>query len=216
MKITVFGAAGAIGRLIVGLALERGWEVTAVARNAAGLPPEDQRTDKLTVIEAELTDEKAIERSLAGAQAALTAFGPSFGRLPGGVLPLTEGIKTIERAMERLGVKRFIVLATPSAKSAEDEPVFWARFLPRLIRLFIPDAYREITGMGRAAAASNLDWTIVRQILPNNGRARGVSAGFMNRRTRFAVSRADVAQFMVDQVEDKTFIKRMPVIYSKR
>ncbi len=212
MKITVFGARGAIGRLVVKLALERGWAVTGFARTTDDIPA----APGLELVRAELSDEEAVARALRGSQAALTAFGPPFGRLKGGAAPLTDGIRLIARTMEEAGVRRFVVLATPSVPSDEDRPSRKVRLVVRLVRLLIPDAYREIVGMGREAVGSGLDWTVVRQLLPDNRPPSGVVAGFVDRSTRFAVSRADVARFMLDQVEDETFIHRLPLIYSKR
>jgi hypothetical protein len=213
MKITVFGARGAIGRLVTAEALARGWDVTACARDTTGLPA----ADRLTLVRAELTDGPAIAQALSGARAALTCFGPSFTKRNDDVRPLTAGVRLIAAKTAEADVKRLIVLATPSMRSPEDEPVFKVRFLVRLVRLLIPDAYREINGMGRETMRPGLDWTIVRQLLPNDRVPTGVvCSGGVNRQTEFAVSRVDVARFMVDQVEDRTFIKRMPVIWSGR
>ncbi|MBN2354415.1 MAG: NAD(P)H-binding protein [Spirochaetales bacterium] len=213
MKITVFGARGAIGKLTVAFALDRGWEVTAFARDTAGIPS----APGLETVQAELSDEDAIARALRGSAAALTTFGPSFGRLKPGAAPLTNGVAHIAGKMRELGLRRLIVLATPSVRSDEDGRSWRVRLAVRLVRLLIPDAYREITGMGRETMASGLDWTVVRQILPNNRPPSGVvAAGGVTGKTRFAVSRADVARFMLDQAEDRTYMRRLPVIYSKR
>ncbi len=213
MKITVFGARGAIGRLVVKFALERGWEVAAFARDTEGIPP----APGLETVRAELSDEDAIARALRGSAAALTAFGPSFGRLEPGEAPLTNGTALIAKKMRELGVRRLIVLATPSVRSDEDGRSWRVRLIVRLVRLLLPDAYREITGMGRETMTSGLDWTVVRQIFPNSRPPSGAAvAGGVSGRTGLAVSRADVARFMLDQVEDRTYVRRLPVIHSKR
>jgi putative NADH-flavin reductase len=74
MKLTVFGATGGVGREVVNQALDRGDHVTAYVRNPAKL---DLTHPDLTVITGELTDREAVQRAVGGADAVISALGPS-------------------------------------------------------------------------------------------------------------------------------------------
>ena len=90
MKLTVFGATGGVGREVVNQALDRGDHVTAYVRNPAKLD--------LTVITGELTDREEVRRAVRGAEAVISALGPSLDRKATG-MPLVDGTRAIVEAM---------------------------------------------------------------------------------------------------------------------
>src|SRR3954471_19137715 len=96
MNLTVFGATGGGGREVVGQALDRGDHVTAYVRNPAKL---DVAHPNLVVIGGELTDADAVRRAVNGADAVISALGPSLDRKATG-MPLVAGTRTIVDAME--------------------------------------------------------------------------------------------------------------------
>jgi putative NADH-flavin reductase len=102
MKLTVFGATGDVGRELVTHALDAGHHVTAYARNPGKL---DLTHPNLTVIPGELTDRDADQRAARGADAVISALGPSLDRKATG-MPLLDGTRTILDAMAAEGVER--------------------------------------------------------------------------------------------------------------
>src|SRR4051812_11190059 len=110
MNLTVFGATGGVGRELVTQALDAGHHVTAYVRSPAKLTAAHPN---LTVITGELTDRDAVQRAIHGADAVITALGPSLDRKATG-MPLLEGTRTIVAAMRAEGVERYIGMATPA------------------------------------------------------------------------------------------------------
>ena len=117
MKVAVFGGTGNIGRLVVDQLLARGDSVTMLARDPAKV--KQPTGDRLRVVVGGLDDATAIEQTIAGSDAVISALGPSLKRSATGT-PLTGGTKTIVAAMEREGVRRYIGLATPSIPDVRD------------------------------------------------------------------------------------------------
>ena len=72
MKITVFGATGNTGKLLVKQTLETGYEVVAYVRNPFKLTTTDNH---LTVIQGELTDATSVETAIKGSDAVLSTLG---------------------------------------------------------------------------------------------------------------------------------------------
>ncbi|WP_431955549.1 NAD(P)-dependent oxidoreductase [Nocardia lijiangensis] len=116
MRITVFGAAGEVGRRVVAEALARGHRVTAVVRNperAVGLP------DGVAVRTGDAAKPEDVESLSAGQDLVITATRPAVGReaeLSGMTAALLSGVA-------RSGVRLLVVggastLIVPGAEGA--------------------------------------------------------------------------------------------------
>lgn len=210
MNVTIFGATGAIGSLTVAELLERGHAVTAYARNPAKVP--DTWGDRVRVVIGEMSDAAAIDNAVQGADAVVSALGPSMDRKATGT-PLVGGTANILTSMRNHGVGRYVGHATPAILDPQENPTLVTRFTSFMPRTFMRRAYDEITGMSKLVMESGLDWTIVRFIAPKDTRKKGVRAGFFGTdKLGFAVSRADIAAFTAAQVDDDTYVGRAPAI----
>ncbi|WP_211355054.1 NAD(P)-dependent oxidoreductase [Blastococcus colisei] len=114
MNVTVFGATGAIGQQVVEQLCTRGHAVTAYVRNPAKVPA--GWGHDVTVVVGEITDAAAIDRAVAGADAVVSALGPSMDRKATGV-PLVKGTRHIVESMQRHGVRRYVGNGTPSSST---------------------------------------------------------------------------------------------------
>lgn len=197
MKILILGASGQTGRELVRQALAHGHTVTAFVRDPARLRPGDPR---VRVFQGDVTDRASVQRAVQEQDAVLCALGaPSpFRRDP----ELTAGICNVLQAMEGAGVRRFVYesfLGVP--ESAEQLGPLLSRVAPRLLRH--PTRDHEVKeGMVKRSA---LDWVIVRAPKLTNGRlTRAYRSGErLTSRSLFpAISRADVADFMLRQLGD--------------
>lgn len=210
MNVTVFGATGQIGRHVVADLLSAGCDVTVYVRNPAKLDCDDPQ---LTTVSGELSDAERIRQAIRGADAVISALGPSLSRSVRGT-PVSDGTRNIVAAMETENVSRYIGLATPSVPDERDEPTLKARILPRVAGLLFPNALTEILGMTEAVRDSGLDWTIARITSPNNTKPKStVRAGFLGcDKVGSAMSRADIAAFLVAQLNDDTYSRAAPAI----
>jgi uncharacterized protein YbjT (DUF2867 family) len=210
LRVAVFGASGNIGRHVVDQLLAAGHRVTAYVRNPSKLTGTHPN---LTVVGGELDDAAAIARAVEGADAVISALGPSLERRVTGT-PVTDGTRSIVEAMKVASVRRFVGLATPSIPDPQDRFSLTGVLVPRLARLTLANAYRELVGMTEAVTASDLDWTIARIIMPTDQPARNtVRAGFLGHtRIGWAMSRADIATFLVSQLTDPTWRRALPTI----
>jgi putative NADH-flavin reductase len=208
VRLTVFGATGETGRLLIEQALAAGDHVVAYARDPSKL---GLKHEHLTVMKGELSDPLGIERAVSGADAVISVLGPR-GRSKG--KPITEGTENIIKAMKKHGVRRLVISSTASAKDPNDKPELRFRIMIGIVKLFIYAAYEDITRTAETVRKSDLDWTIVRLSMLNNGRRSGkVKAGHMGRgEVGTRISRADIADFMLKQVQDKKYLRQAPLI----
>jgi nucleoside-diphosphate-sugar epimerase len=210
MNVTLFGATGQIGRLVIRDLLARGHDVTAYVRNPGKLGSRDPR---LSTIAGELSDEAGIRQAVRGADAVISALGPLLRRGSTGT-PVTDGTKNIVAAMQIERVGRYIGLATPSVPDERDHPTLKAKILPVVAGRLFPNALNELIGMTTAVTQSDLDWTIARITRPTGAKPKGtVRAGFLGRdKVGSVMSRADIAAFLVAQLTDATFSRAAPAI----
>lgn len=209
VHVTVLGATGKIGRLAVERLLADGHRVTALVRNPD--KPIVAHPD-LNIHVGQLSDTDAVRQAVAGSDAVLSALGPPLR--PGtDATPLTDGTRIVVAAMADSGVRRYVGLATPSIPDPRDRPTAKAKLIPIMAKLFFPKALADVIGMTAAVTGSDLDWTIVRITNPTDRPPTGtLRAGFLGDDIGWAMSRADIATFLVGQLTDTTYLRSAPAI----
>ena len=208
MKIAIFGATGETGRQLVEQALAAGYQVVAYVRNPSKL---NTKHENLTIVQGELADQAIIERAVSAADAVISVLGPRGGSKG---KPITRGMQNIIEAMKKQGVRRLIISSTLSAKDPNDLPDFKAKALVNLVKLTMHAAYEEIVSVADTVRKSDLDWTIVRlTTLNNNPKSGKVRVGYLGKgEVGLRISRADLAEFILKQVQDTKYLRQAPVI----
>jgi putative NADH-flavin reductase len=210
MRVTVFGASGKIGRLVVDRLLDDGNDVVAYVRNPAGIQWTHPR---LTVVVGELSATTSIRQAVNGSAAVISTLGPTHKRGTSGTA-ITDGTRAVVAAMDDQGVRRYIGLATPSVPDRRDGRTMRAMLQPLIARVLYPGALREIRGMTAAVTGSDLDWTIARITNPVDRPGTGtLRVGYLGRDKIFAtMTRTDIAAFLIAQLTDSTFVHAAPAI----
>ena len=203
MKLVVFGATGGSGSRIVEQALGLGHEVTAFARNPAAVKT---RHPKLKVIEGDALDAASVSQAIAGQDAVLYAIGINRRST---MTVCTESTRHIIAAMKEHGVRRFICLSAYGASETKDTALY-----SKVLRFFIGKRVEDKDRQEELLRASGLDWVLVRPPLLTNGPRLGkYRAGFDIPIKLFSsVSRRDVADFMLKQLTDDTYLNKAPTI----
>jgi len=213
MKITVFGATGQIGKLLVKQALDEGYQVVAYVRNTAKLA--NLKNPQLTIVKGTLNDTKHIEKAITGSYAVFSMLGPTEWRKVGN-MPITRGTQNIVNAMKKQSVKRLIAIGTPSSipDPVNDKFSLTMGVMRFFVRYTMANAFKEFGGIGDVIQKSGLDWTIVRFLQPTDDPKKGnVKHGFVGRtKIGMSITRADIANFALKQVTDRTYINKMPAI----
>jgi putative NADH-flavin reductase len=204
MKLVIFGATGTVGKHVVEQALEQGHQVTAFTRNPAGV---EQQHERLQVAQGDVTDVEAVARVVAGHDAVIVTVGA--GR-KGGVR--AAGTKAIVDAMQQTGVRRLIVQSTLGAGDSAGNLNFWWKRV--MFGLLLRPAYADHQEQEQHVLGSDLDWTIVRPSAFTDGPRTGdYRRGFgTDVKTKLKIARADVADFLLEQLTDDGNLHRTPAI----
>lgn len=141
MRVTIFGATGRTGRLVVAEALRRDLEVTALVRNTATA----DFADGVRVVEGDAREAEAVTAALEGADAAVSVMAIPEGT--GLITDLSDATRTIAAAMEASGPRRLVIAVNSS--------VFHDRPVKPPFDVVAEEHRRDLA----IVRASSLDWT---------------------------------------------------------
>jgi putative NADH-flavin reductase len=205
MQLTIFGASGATGRRLVEQALDAGHTVTALTRRPDRMPPRAG----LRVVGGDVADPGAVEATVAGSDAVLSALGVSYSRKP--ISVYSQGTSNIIAAMHRQGVKRLVVVSSApldSAYRASDSLLFRRVLEPLFMRRPGRTTYQDMRRMESLVQASDLDWTIIRSCWLFDATEVTDYRLADNSADGMFTSRADLAASMLAQLADDRFIRK--------
>lgn len=211
MNVIIFGATGGIGKWAVKHALEKGYQVTAYVRSPDKVKQQDEH---LTVVKGEISDYEAMRSAMKGQDAVIWCVGiPMKNKLVH--FESKKGHENLLRAMNEARVKRLIDWGTPSIHFEKDKKSFITVVPGIMAGILFSKAKAEMVAIGQMLKKSDLDWTMVRFLMPKDTAYTGkVKVGFGNVKMNFTISREDIGAFMVNQIEDKMYIQSMPIIGS--
>ena len=204
MKLAIFGSTGRTGRELVAQALAQGHEVTAFARAPEKVALQHER---LRVLPGDVMDYAAVEQTIAGQSAVLSALGSPT--LKANTVQ-SEGTRHIIRAMGQHGVRRFICETSLGVGDSHGQPGFVFTYLVQTTFLKHVFADKEI--QERYIRESELEWVIVRPGALTNGARAGKYRHGLDKSIAGKISRADVAEFMLRQLTEDTYLRRTPAI----
>jgi putative NADH-flavin reductase len=208
MKVLVLGAAGRTGRELVAQGLERGHHVTAFVRDPSRL---DVEHDRLKVAVGDVTRHPTVIQAIEGQQGVLCALGAHTPIRRDRTLIL--GMQHIVTAMSEASAKRLIYLSFLGVLAGRRQLSLLGRILvaPILLR----DVSADHAAKEAIIMSSALDWTIVRPPRLTEGPRTCAYRHGVDIRAKSAVptiSRADLADFMLNQLDDPTYIRETPAI----
>lgn len=207
MRLCIIGATGGIGRELVKQSLDLSHEVTAFARSEStlGSLPNGART-----VAGDVADLGAVRGVIDGQDAVLCALGaPLLDRSR----IRARGTANIVAAMQRANVNRLICVSALGVGDSRDFLPWSHKYI--LIPLFMRRLYADHTQQEQLISESSLDWTIVRPgVLGDGPKTETFRAGFSvaDRPLHPKISRADVAHFMLKQLESTTYVHQRPCL----
>jgi putative NADH-flavin reductase len=204
MKLTVFGATGGTGKLVVEQALAAGHEVTALARDPGKLP----QHPKLRVVKGSLADASAIEAAVSGSDAVISALGP---RSNDPVFEISQGMEKIVAAMKKCGVRRIVMTAGMGVAAPDDQPNIINKAISAMLALAAKNVAEDMRRAVATAQNSGLDYTVLRAPRLTDKPGGGpVKVGYVGKGVGFDLSRADFAKALVEAATQGKYVREMP------
>ncbi|QND16965.1 SDR family oxidoreductase (plasmid) [Rhizobium leguminosarum bv. trifolii] len=207
MKILLLGATGATGRLIVGKAIAKGYDVVALVRSQAKAV--DLAGAEL--VEGDARDPAALTRAVAGCDAVVSSLGTAMSPFREVTL-LSTATRALVGVMEQQNIRRLVCITGLGAGDSRGHGGFFfdRLFLPLMLRKVYEDKDRQED----AIRVSTLDWIIVRPTVLNDKPARGhiKAVTDLSGVHGGTIARSDVAEFVVHQLTADTWLRKAPLI----
>ncbi len=201
MQLAVIGATGGTGLQVVEQALQRGHFVTAFVRDPAKLTLKHAH---LTVLVGNVLEPDTLLPVVRRQDAVVCALGSRPGNTD---VAVSEGTKNLIAAMHKTGVRRLLVVSSLGVGESLADASLPSKLFIKTV-LSGPIAEKEI--QEEAVRKSELDWLIVRPTRLNNDLPTGkYKVGEHIKFSLFAmpqISRADVAAFLLDQLDSNQYI----------
>ncbi|HEX8390321.1 MAG TPA: NAD(P)-binding oxidoreductase [Candidatus Saccharimonadales bacterium] len=205
MTVTVFGASGKVGRLVVERLLERGVMVRAFIRSVESI----EASDGLEIFTGDIYDAVAVAEALDGADAVISTLG-SWGTPKQDIL--TVGMTHVIAPMQAANIDRLVSLTGAEARADGDDISLLHRVAHTAASLaagkILTDGERHI----ELLAASTLDWTVLRSPVMRSGTTEVYHLTEKRPAPWDTIDRAAVAKAVVDQLEDRSFIAASPYV----
>lgn len=211
MNIAIFGASGATGTLLTQRCLATGYSVTALLRTPEKFP----LRDKVRIVRGSPFDLVSVRHTIEGADVVLSALGANSLKKED---VLERAVPQIIAALQQTAsqpkpVRRIIVLGSAGAlPTSLDKQPAWRRWIVQNIvyKTFLKWPIASQISQWKDLSHSDLDWTMVMPPILTNTPARGAFCidGDALPCNGSRISRADVADFMMEQINNPQWIKK--------
>jgi len=216
MKIALIGATGFVGSAILKEALDRGIQVTSIARH----PEKLQAQNNLTIVKGDVMDTDKLSEILAGNDAVVSAYNPGWAN-PDIYNEFLKGSQSIQEAVKKSGIKRYIAIG--GAGSSFIAPNVQLVDTPQFPAEWKPGALAARDYLNILKKEEQLDWTFVTPAIEMNpampherkGTYRtGLENPVFDANNKSVISVEDLAVAVVDEVESPKHIRlRFTVAY---
>lgn len=208
-KVAVIGATGFVGTQVVNELVNRGYTVEAIVRDASKV----EQNEKVTAKSIDINNIDELAEGLKGSDAVISTFNAGWTN-PNLYNDFLTGSENIEKAVEKSGVKRLIVvggagsLYTPENIQIVDTPNFPEAYKPGAT------AARDY--LNKIKENNTLDWTFFSPAIEMNQANVGTRTGkyrtsletpVLNEEGRSILSVEDVAAVLVDELEQNNHIR---------
>ena len=199
MNVLIFGATGKTGTLVVDRALTRGHTVTVLVRD-----PLKFKRPNIRVFTGNATNPSDVFAAMHGQQAVIETIG---GTTPWKSTHLeSDSIHAIIHAMQEERVHRLISVSMMGIGDSLTQCPFWYRTL--LMPTFLHGSTQDKINKEAAITAEHVDYVIVRPPILKDSPATGQIRILAPNATGRAITRADLANFLVDQLETDANLNR--------
>lgn len=220
--ILLYGGSGRTGTFVMQQALAAGHSVRALVRDPSVI---SQTHDQLTLIKGTPENADNVAEAMQGCDGVISTLNNArasdspFAKTLNRDTLLKDIMEITIAAMHDQGLRRIVSLGAAGANESYDTAPFIMRMLIKWSNL--GHAYRDHERVEDTLAASGLDWTVGRAMML--GKKAGtapviesyVVSGANHPKPAMQISRATVAQWMIEALDRKDLYGKAPMISQK-
>jgi len=206
--IALFGGSGRTGSHFLKYALDSGYTIKALARNSKKIKTTHSN---LKVFEGDVLNKSDVQNVIEDADIVVSLFGHVKGS-PEWLQ--TYGTRNIIEAMKLHKVQKIVSLSGGGLPFPEkDQPKFADKAIRFIMKLAVPKVLNDAVKHHEVLEESELDWIIVRAPrLTDDEPKKDYRVGWVGVNASTKIARADLANFILKQVESDTFLYQMPFV----
>lgn len=129
-RVTIIGASGRVGTLVLSRALAAGRDVSILSRS-----PRSDTPPGVRVVSGDIRDPAAVTEAITGAAAVISALGARANTVADADA-LETGMGNVVAAMTGAGVLRLVTLSGAAVNAPDDQKPGIDRIATRLVRVF--------------------------------------------------------------------------------
>jgi putative NADH-flavin reductase len=208
MRIAILGAAGKTGTVLIEQALNNGHEVIAIARSPEKITSADPRVDKRR---GDAYDEASVIAALEGAEAVITTVGKTD--LKDKRIDLsTAAHRAVVAGMRKHGIRPLLVISSIGAAQG----IKRKGLVRNLYLYFRRKYYGDMFAMEHEVMGSGLDVTVLRAPILTDGplTEKYNVMEDENYLDRLEISRADLAHFLLGELENRQWNNRVIAVFN--
>lgn len=157
MRLAVVGAAGRTGAHVVRQALNRGHQVTAVARRPEAVATQHRQ---LRTVRADAFDTDSLRAAVDGADAVVSTLGNGSSRAPTRLY--SGGVTNVLDAMATCGIRLIVVVSAVPVGGSTGHPALERLVLVPVLRRVFGPTYEDMGRMEELLGAGDLGWSALR------------------------------------------------------
>ncbi|MDF3818406.1 NAD(P)H-binding protein [Leptospira sp. 96542] len=202
-NIAIFGATGSVGLVLLSQLKEKNNKLTVISRSSDRI---SKLEPNIRVIKGDVTNPVAVAEAIQGQDIIICLLGSSLRDKKS---LRTRGTEVIVNAMKEAGVKRIICLSAFGAGTSRKYLPWHYRFI--LGPLLMDRMFHDHSGQETILKNSGLDWVIIRPghfIEGSTGTEylHGREANSSTQKISLTISREDLADFIVRQLESNVYL----------
>lgn len=206
MKISIIGASAGIGLQCARLALEKGHEITTLSRRIVPLPDHQ----KLKMVQGSATTLNDLRTAVHGAEAVLVTLGV---KSPFATTLFSDSARLLLQVLQETNASPTLLVLT--GFGAGDSWGYNSFPMKLMFTLLLKKVYADKSEQEHVVAEAYPRWEIVRPGRLTNGTMTGhyrVLDSLVEGMKVGAISRSDVAHFMLAQAEHPTYLGKYPAL----
>lgn len=213
-KILLLGATGRTGKLLLKLAMNRGFVIHCLSREVNRI----KKHDRIIVFEGRTDNPHDVKRAIKGCDFVISTLNISrksdfpWANLRTPKTFLSDTMSILVELAKKENIKRICICSAWGVSETIDQIPFWFKWI--ILNSNISYAYLDHERQERILQSSGLDWTIVRPVgLYNSKRLRAIKETKDNYpKPSLLISRLSVADYMLSSLFNKELIKKKIVI----
>ena len=217
MKLLLLGSTGRTGRIVLEIALKKGYQVNCLARNTERI----KKRKGLTIFEGNPTNENDLKKAISKCDFVISVLNISrktdfpWSSLKTPSTFLSDAMNIVVRISKNENIKRISICSAWGVAETKNDIPKWFKWL--INRSNIGIAYNEHEKQEEIISKSKLNWTIIRPVgLSNSKKEEKIIETFNNKpKPNMLISRKSLAKYLLQSLTNNSLIEKKVVISKK-